>query len=287
MRKVTKKILWTTTAIATAAVIGCAAVKQIGNSVGGTYGQLLAGAATAGEAATIDKVSADRYGRSMAIQITNEYPVSSNQQMELYVNYIGHTLAEASPRPGDNYIFGVLDTDDVGAYSGPNGYIFITRGAIMKAQDEAEVAGILAHEMTHVIKEHGLAAVREAMIKSGGLQMATAAAGIQQAMPALDALGDVITKNGYDKPQEFEADQGAVQLLIAAGYDPHSFLNFLTRMQQEQSANPGGKIMSTHPGTVERIGKVQQEIASSGAAGGATNKDRFQATVHPGVAMVY
>jgi len=287
MRKSMKKFLWTATAIAAAAVIGCAAVKQVGNSVGGVYGQLIAGAATAGEAATIDKVSADRYGKSMAIQITNEYPVSSNQQLQLYVNNIGHTLAEASPKPGDHYVFGVLDTDDVGAYSGPNGYIFITRGAVMKAQDEAEVAGIIAHEMTHVIKEHGLNAVRGAMIQNGGLQMATAAAGIQEAMPALNALGDVITKNGYNKPEEFEADQGAVTLLIAAGYDPHSFLNFLTRMEQQQLANAGGKIMSTHPGTAERVGKVQQEIASSGSTGGATNKDRFQATVHPGVAMAY
>jgi predicted Zn-dependent protease len=203
----------------------------------------------------------------------------------LYVNYIGHTLADVSSKPGDHYTFGVLDTDDVGAYSGPNGYIFITRGAITRAQDEAEVAGIVAHEMTHVIREHGLNAVRGAMIQSGGLQMATAAAGIQEAMPALNALGDVVTKNGYDKPQEFEADQGAVQLLIAAGYDPQSFENFLQRMAQQQSANPGGKIMSTHPGTAERVAKVQQQIASAGATGGVTNKDRFRATVFPGVAM--
>ncbi len=179
-----------------------------------------------------------------------------------------------------------MDSRKVGAFSGPDGYIFITRGALDFAKNESEVAALLAHEMTHVLDRDGLHAVQSEMVSSGLLQMGASAARIDQALPTLDAMNDDILQKGYDKSQEFAADKGAVHLLIAAGYDPHGLLNYLKRMDAMGNVDNGGGMMSTHPGTHERIGKVQKEIDDSGHHGGATLEDRFLATVHPQVTMV-
>src|SRR4051812_12801374 len=136
MQKRTKRTIRILAATAVVAVIGCATVKQIGQAYGGKTGQYITGAAEMGEGlAPVDKVTADKYGRSVAIAATNNYTLSPSQPLQVYVNYIGQTLAASSKKPNDHYIFGVLDKDDeVGAFSGPNGYIFITSGTLKKAQ---------------------------------------------------------------------------------------------------------------------------------------------------------
>lgn len=268
-------------AVVIGAIIGCAAVKSIGDGLGGPIGGAVSGAATLGQSALLNENDEAIMGRSLAFTITNQYPVSSDKQLNAYVNNIGQTLVSISLKPDRHYIFGVLESDQIGAFSAPDGYIFVTRGAIAFAQDEAELAGVIGHELTHVLKQHGLNAVRSALTKSGLLKIGAAAAGVEDALPALDAAGDVITKNGYDKPQEFEADQGSVYLLITAGYDPNSFMNYVKRLDAKQSS--GGGVMSTHPGTHERIGKIADRIGSFGAKGGVTLKERFKANAAPGV----
>jgi predicted Zn-dependent protease len=273
------KLKWIATAavIGTIIMIGCAQVQDLGRGVGGPLGGVITGVATASQAGTLTEKDEDTFGRCLAVSVTNRYKVSSDRKLVTYVNYIGHTLEAVSSRPDRHFIFGVLETEQVGAFSGPNGYVFITRGAIDLGQDEAEIAGVLGHEMTHVINQDGLNAVKGEMIKSGLLQAGTAAAGVQQAMPALDQMGNVVLVNGYDKPQEFDADKGSVQLLVDAGYDPNSFLNYLKRLDAKQAANGGGGLMATHPGTHERIGKVATLIAEKHLAGGVTLRDRFLA----------
>jgi beta-barrel assembly-enhancing protease len=270
------------TAALIAAAISCSQVQNFGNQMGGPLGKVIAGSATAAQAETLDEKDEEAFGRSLAISITNEYPVSDDKHLLAYVNYVGQTLVVVSHAPDRHYIFGVLETDKVGAFSAPNGYVFVTHGAIKLAQDEAELAGVIGHELTHVIKRHGLQAVKAEMIKGGLLQAGSGAARIDQAMPSLNYLGDVVTKNGYDKPQEYEADKGSVQLLIAAGYDPNSFLHYMKRLDATQAADEGGGLMSTHPGTHERIGAVAKQIADAKVVGGATLKERFRAAVFPG-----
>jgi beta-barrel assembly-enhancing protease len=268
-----------------AAAFSCAQVQRIGNQMGGPVGNIIAGSATVAQSQTLDEKDEEVYGRSLAIAITNEYPVSHDKQLIAYVNYVGETLVTVSSAPDRHYIFGVLETEKVGAFSAPNGYVFVTHGAIKLAQDEAELAGVLGHELTHVINRHGIKAVQAAMFKTGALQAASAASQIDQAMPSLNYMGDVVLRNGYDKPQENEADKGSVTLLIAAGYDPNSFLNYMKRLDATQAADEGGGLMSTHPGTHERIGAVAKQIKDSGVVGGATLKERFHAAVYPPVAL--
>lgn len=270
-----------------AAVVGCSAVKNLGDSMGGPVGGMISGAATVGQAQMMNEKDAEPYGRSLAIAATNTYPPTTDMVTLTYVNNIGQTLVCVSAKPDRHYIFGVLESPKVGAFSGPNGYVFITRGAVNFAQDESEIAGILAHELTHVMDEDGLNAVKSELTTSGVFKIGAAALRIDDALPAIDKMNSEILQKGYDKKQEFNADKGAVKLMIAAGYDPNGLLNFLKRMDAANgAADNGGGLMSTHPGTHERIGKVAAQIASSGYKGGATLKDRFTTTVHPQVTMV-
>src|SRR5208283_1090844 len=102
---------------------------------------------------------------------------------------------------------------------------------------------------------------------------------VAQLSQGINAGIDAITKTGYTQPQEFAADEDGVKIMTAAGYDPHSYVNFLTRLWQIHAASAGLKIMSTHPGIDQRIQKVTDEIAQMNNPGGATLADRFTTSV--------
>jgi len=135
---------------------------------------------------------------------------------------------------------------------------------------------VLAHEIGHVVKHHGLEAA-----KNAGRADAFATAAQSADSRASAALGDIsdktaeiILNTGFSQPQEFEADAEAVRITAAAGYDPNGFLKFLRRIRDEQKA--GQQVFGTHPGMEERIKKVKNGISSAGTGGkGATLKERF------------
>ena len=144
-----------------AVVCGCGStfMKKMGEDTG-PVGKMFRGFNEVHDARQLSEADEDELGKSVAILITNRYPPSDDKKLIQYVNLVGYTLVESSRKPDKQYTFGVLETDDIGAYSGPNGYVMITHGAIKSMQDEAELAGVLAHELTHVIDRHGLEAAR-------------------------------------------------------------------------------------------------------------------------------
>jgi beta-barrel assembly-enhancing protease len=224
-------------------------------------------------------------GQSIALSISNRHAVSKDRSLNEYVNLVGLTVAAVSPRPDISYAFGVLESNEVGAYSTPGGYVFVTRGALNIIEDESELAGVLAHEVAHVVLNHGIEAVKSAKRK----QIAdTFVQKYGQKLGALAQFADEGTQfvlvSGYSQIQERDADAKAVEWLILARYDPRGFARFLTRLDQQNRtpANVRKQMFSTHPGTAERIGNVSRQIASSKFTGGATVRARFLANVRPG-----
>ncbi|HEY2587859.1 MAG TPA: M48 family metalloprotease [Tepidisphaeraceae bacterium] len=237
--------------------------------------QLANGANKGVKAAGMNEKNEPAIGQAVSLALTNTYGVTSNEQLARYVVLVGQTVASRTPRADQPWVFGVLDTNEVNAFSGPGGYVWVTRGAIAQMQDESELAGVLGHEIGHVVKQHGLHAAQQAGLADAGL---TAASGTQAGASfgdLSDKIVDIIVKTGFSQPQEFEADLESVKYTAAAGYDPDGLLHFLTRIREKQkSGNPN--FFGTHPGMDERIQRIKSQISSAGTGGnGAVLKDRF------------
>jgi predicted Zn-dependent protease len=290
-RAMQAKQLMAAVAVLCAAILGGCGGGSGGNSSGGgaggiagtgiTFGSLVPGKAgqfvdpiaKGASAVLMGEELEDEMGRTVAIAATNRWPLYDKPELNKYVTLVGLTVASASNRPDAQWLFAVLDTPEIGAYSGPGGYIMVTRGAIAIMEDESELAGILAHEISHVLNHDGLNAVKQAKFMEAGVD---AAAASNQHFAAFNQATNFLTQkvltSGWNQGQENAADAGAVQLLQAAGYDPTGLPRFLGRAQQ-RGAPRGGKIFGTHPGTPERISRTTNQIG--GNKRGQTNRDRF------------
>lgn len=264
-----------TTAIQQVGIPGIPTGMPFGKSGGTDNNQIAAGLMTMGKGATISDDDEDAIGQSVALEATSRYSLCRDERLTRYVTLVARTVGSVSSCNGLKWYVGILETDDVNAFSGPAGYVFITRGALRRMRDESELAGVLGHEIGHICKHHG----KDAVVKStmwGGF--VTAAAGTNGRAAAFKGVADVAIKaiiiNGFSVAQEKEADAEGVTYAAAAGYDPNGFLHFLQRLKEEQGG--GGKPFGTHPGLDERITLVSAQIGQMGAnASGKTLADRF------------
>ena len=194
-----------------------------------------------------------------------------NPALADYVRRIGDSLARVSETPNIRYTFTVINDDKVNAFALPGGYVYITRGLLALADTEAEMAGVLAHEIGHIVARHTAQRYSQAMAANIGLTILGVvgqAAGVGGAVGDLAQFGAAAALQSYSREQELESDMLAVRYLARAGYSPEAMNSFFRKMSafdrlQTTIANqPGAEerynIMSTHPRTSERI---EQAIA--------------------------
>ena len=229
---------------------------------------------TAIQSGKLDESDEPKLGESFVCAITSQYPLSEDDALSRYVTLVGLTTASGIPRNNIPFSFGILETSTVNAYSGPGGYVLITRGALNKMEDEAELAGVLAHEMGHIVLHHGLTATKNALATEAGRQ-ALASANPGSAFGQVADLSNKLALKPWEQPQEFAADNEAIHYLVAAGYDPASYERFLGKL-----GGGGGGLMSSHPATAERVAAVRKMVDDLAARGtGQTLKSRFAKTV--------
>ena len=179
-----------------------------------------------------------------------------------YVDRLGQNIVKHSDAKVPFHIK-VVDTDEVNAFAFPGGYFYVNKGLILAARNEAELAGVMAHEISHVTARHATAR----MSKGQYLQFAAIPAlfvggywaqmGIQQAL----GLGINLELMGVTRESEREADQLGIQYLWNTGYDPNAFLSFFEKMQEEEKSKPGRLAgwFRTHPSTTDRIVAAMEE----------------------------
>ena len=190
-----------------------------------------------------------------------------------YVRRVGESLARVSETPNLRYTFTVLNDDKVNAFALPGGYVYITRGLLALAENEAEMAGVLAHEIGHVVARHTAQRYSQAMAANIGLTVLGVlgqAAGVPGAASDLAQFGAAAALQSYSREQELESDKLAVRYMVRVGYSPGALNSFFRKMEAndrllaELENRPGGdnryNIMSTHPRTSQRI---EQAIALS------------------------
>ena len=179
-----------------------------------------------------------------------------------YVDRIGQNIVKHSDAKVPFHIK-VVDTDEVNAFAFPGGYFYVNKGLLLAARNEAEMAGVMAHEISHVTARHATAR----MSKGQYLQLAAIPAlfvggywaqmGIQNAM----GLGINLELMGITRESEREADQLGIQYLWNAGYDPNAFVSFFEKMQEDEKSKPGRMAgwFRTHPSTTDRIVAAMNE----------------------------
>lgn len=231
------------------------------------------------------------------------YPSTGVNALTEYVNRVGKNLAAQSTRPTLAWTFGVIDSDAVNAFSAPGGYVFVTRGLLAKVENEAQLAGVLAHEITHITEGHAVrvyqatkstrcraavisSAVDDATsgvrsLASNYVRMISAGAvAIDLDSPEnLELLNDLvqgtldgIVARGFDATDEYGADQGALALVAQAGYRPRELISFLGKLPKAETAFPH------HPATADRQARLTTQLEDLGKASSfspVTNLDTY------------
>lgn len=209
----------------------------------------------------IDEPKEIEIGRNLASVLLGAKPLHPDMALQRYVNRLGRWISLQSARPNLPWTFAVLDDKGYNAFAAPGGYVFVTKGLIDSLADESELAGILAHEINHVVFKHHLQAIRKSA-QTGLLTQAVAsqlkndlAGGLSS---RLVSLGRDLYSKGLDQGDELEADRNGVALATRAGFDPYGLVAVL---QQLRTATPNDPIfalsLSTHPAPQVRLDQLE------------------------------
>ena len=217
-----------------------------------------------------------KIGEDVSARIRQRFGVVQSAPVHKYVTLVGMTLAKQSERPALPWTFIVLDTDGVNAFASPGGIIHITRGALGLITSEAELAGVLAHEIGHVAHKHTVNAIR----KNKAVQLGTSET-LADRGPFLDKLAnkayEMVLENKFDRGDEIDSDKVSVTLTEKAGYAPGTLAAFLTRLDERNQDMPAQNgLFASHPETRERIEAIRK---LAGAKTGATVEARYKENI--------
>jgi predicted Zn-dependent protease len=226
---------------------------------------LLASCATSGinrwQPNIISLPQEERLGKQFAEQVEKEHPLLRDAKGNAYVERLGRRLLEDVPEVYFDYTFKLVDSDELNAFALPGGYVYVNKGLIVAADNEAELAGVMAHEIGHVVARHGT----ERLTTRYGYNLALSLALGDNPDRWVALAANLFGKAGilaYSRSQESEADTLGVQTLYKAGYDPQAMATFFEKLlaQRERRATFLEKYLSSHPLTEDRIRHVNQLI---------------------------
>jgi predicted Zn-dependent protease len=250
--------------LAAAAQSGCATLGTLAPSPPG-LGDLVSVAKTLGSAVTrMSPEEETEIGRGIAASVAGRYGIVRDEQLTRYVCLVGETVAEKSDQPGIPYHFAVLDTDIINAFSCPGGYVFVTRGTLAIIDSEAELAAVLAHEISHVAHKDITREIEKQQFFQAGNDVAGTLLHTDPSIfNAATSFGTDLLFKGLSRSDEYTADESALGYTAAAGYDPTALLTFLEKLKNASYSDDSGPklFFATHPQIDDRIGKVRALIS--------------------------
>ncbi len=204
-----------------------------------------------------------RMGKQYAQQVEATSKLIRDPVITEYVNRIGQNLVRNSDAQVP-FTIKVVDSDEVNAFALPGGFFYVNTGLILAADEESELAGVMAHEIAHVAARHATRQMTRAQWANiGTIPLIFVGGGIGYAVRSAAGIGLPMGFLAFTRSFESEADYLGLQYMYKAGYDPNAFVAFFEKLQAREKKKPGtlAKAFSTHPQTPDRITKSQEEIA--------------------------
>ncbi len=202
-------------------------------------------------------------GKQYAAQIESTVKLVQDPVVNEYVNRIGQQLVRNSDAQVP-FTIKVVDSDEINAFALPGGFFYVNSGLILAADNESELAGVMAHEIAHVAARHATRQMTRGQIANlATIPLIFVGGGIGYAVRAAAGFGLPMTFLTFSRGFEAEADYLGLEYMYKAGYDPQSFISFFEKVQATEKKKPGSlaKAFATHPQTPDRIEHSQQEIA--------------------------
>lgn len=222
-----------------------------------------------------------KLGREIAGNLLGAAPLVKDDGLQRYVNLVGRWVANQSERNDLPWHFGVIESNDVNAFATPGGYVLITKGLYSKLENEAQLAGVLGHEIAHVVKKHHLKVLQKSQLLNLGANLLGNKLGKDnQTVQKVIGNGAEIMARGLDKEAEYEADRMGIVLAIRAGYEPYGLTDVLQTISQTSSSDDSVALLyKTHPSPTDRLTKLAE--ASEGKLDSITDGKSLPERLYP------
>lgn len=218
-------------------------------------------------------------GREITGSILGAAPLVKDEKLQQYVNKIGRWVASQSERADLPWKFGVIESSDLNAFAAPGGYVLITKGLYQQLDNEAQLAGILGHEIAHIVQKHQLKVLqKQQLVNIGAGLISDKLNKDNKVAQKLIGSGAEISARGLDKEAEYEADRMGMILAARAGYEAYGLPEVLQTIGQlNQSDNSVALLFKTHPHPDERLTKLGDSAGNKldNLKAGKTLADRF------------
>ncbi len=203
-------------------------------------------------------------GREITGNLLGAAPLINDAALQNYVNKVGRWVANQSERADLPWHFGVIESEDINAFAAPGGYVIITKGLYRKLENEAQLAGVLAHEIAHVVKSHHLKILQKTQLLDLGADLLGRQLGKgSQIIQKVLGSGAEVCARSLDKNAEFEADRMGVVLTTRAGYEPYGLPEVLQTIGQTgKDESSVALLFKTHPHPDDRLVKLDDAIGN-------------------------
>jgi predicted Zn-dependent protease len=252
--------------------------------VAARLGATLAMAALLGACSTISQQQEVQMGAQEAQQVNAQLPILSDPTVNAYVNSLGRAIASHTSRADLSWQFAVVNTDVINAFALPGGYIYVNRGVLSRASNESELAGVLGHEIEHVVERHSVKQMEQSQGANIGVALACTLTNVcaSQAAQAAIQVGGTAVFAKFSRKDEVQADEGGFENLVRTGINPRGMLTFFEKLLAEEQQSGGNSAASSwfadHPGTQDRIADIQRMLnENAGRLNGLrTNSQGFE-----------
>ncbi|MBI5329276.1 MAG: M48 family metalloprotease [Betaproteobacteria bacterium] len=220
-----------------------------------------------------------RIGQQIAGNLVGVAPLVRDDALQRYVNQVGRWVALQSERADLDWRFGVIESEDLNAFAAPGGYIFLTKGLYRRLNSESELAGVLGHEIGHVVKKHQLKLLQKSQgIAALGGFLSQKVKNSNELVQNLIGNGAEMMARGLDKDAEFEADRLGLVYAARSGYEAYGLPTVLAEIGHSAKGDARVSLLyKTHPHPEERLGQLSEAVGNrmDGVTDGQTGDSRF------------